>query len=397
MWYRNLYFFAGEEGFLPGSLCVEQGVIVKVQREESSSNTCKSDHKYDDEITDLQGAFVIPGLVDIHTHGAAGEDFSDGSPEGLVRMAEYLAQHGITGFLPTSMTLPYEQLEKAFRTAVKVCKEEKDGQEGRNGQARILGIHMEGPYLSREKCGAQNTAWLKLPDIREFRKLQEAAEGMIRIVDVAPELTGAAEFAAEVPGTCRVSAAHTAARYEQARAFYEAGARHLTHLYNGMSTIHHRDPGVIGAASERPDVMAELISDGYHSHPSAVRLAFRLFPDRICLISDALRCCGMPEGPYETGGQTAWLKDGVARLESGTIAGAASNLYQDLQNAIAFGIPKNQAIQAATINPARAIGWDDRIGSIEEGKYADFLICDEDLTMRQVVCRGHMVSHIDKN
>ena len=247
---------------------------------------------------------------------------------------------------------------------------------------------MEGPYLSNEKCGAQNTAWLRSPDIREFRKLQEAAEGMIKIADVAPELFGAAEFAKEVSQTCRVSAAHTDAAYAQAKAFYEAGARHLTHLYNGMSQIHHRHPGVIGAASERPDVMAELISDGYHSHPSAVRMAFRLFPERICLISDALRCCGMPDGPYEMGGQTAWLKDGVARLSSGTIAGAASNLYQDMRNAIAFGIPKVQAIQAATIGPARAIGRDDRIGSIEEGKYADFVICSEDLTLQRVVLRG---------
>ena len=338
-----------------------------------------------EEWIDLQGSYVIPGLIDIHVHGAAGEDFSDGSEKGLARMAEHLARNGITGFLPASMTLPYEKLEQAFRTAVQVHKADAEG------QARILGIHMEGPYLSKEKCGAQNASWLRLPDIREFQRLQEAAQGLIRIVDAASELAGAEAFAAEVSKSCRVSAAHTAAEYEQAKAFFEAGARHLTHLYNGMSPIHHRHPGVIGAASERSDVMAELISDGHHSHPSAVRMAFRLFPDRVCLISDALRCCGMPEGPFEIGGQTAWLKDGVARLASGTIAGAASNLYQDLRNAIAFGIPKIQAIRAATINPARAIGWDDRIGSIEEGKYADFVICDENLKLKQVVLRGKYI------
>ena len=155
-----------------------------------------------------------------------------------------------------------------------------------------------------------------------------------------------------------------------------------------MTPVHHRDPGVIGAASERGKVTAELICDGLHVHPAAVKMAFKLFPGRICLITDALRCMGMPEGYYELGGQNVRLDGGAARLEDGTLAGAASSLFQDMKNAIQYGVPAGEAINAATINPARAAGWDDRIGSIEEGKYADFLICDENLNLKQVVA-GH--------
>ena len=431
MWYRNLKYFAGEEGFIPASISVENGIITKICREDNAGD--------EQEYIDLHGNLVIPGLVDIHIHGIGGDDFSDGNEEGLTRMAKQLLRNGITGFLPTSMTLPYERLAKAFRTAARVSKMQQDD------AARILGINMEGPFLSEKKCGAQNTEFLQLPDRQMFMILNDQAEGMIRIVDVAPELEGAVEFAAEVssgcwlsatetapapvesaaeaaapdfaepaaktapacresaaeaaapdfvePATktapaCRVSAAHTAANYDQAARFFDAGARHLTHLFNAMTSIHHRDPGVIGAASERPDVTAELISDGIHVHPGAVRMAFRMFPGRICLISDALRCCGMPEGEYELGGQTVTNKDGVARLADGTIAGAASTLYQNLRNAISFGIPATEAIMASTINPARAIGWDDRIGSIEEGKYADFLICGKDLALLAVVLGG---------
>jgi len=379
MWYYDLKYFAGEEGFLSGALRVENGTIVKVLRGNENEIPVSED---EDHSVSLNGAYVIPGLIDIHVHGAAGADFSDGDRDGLEKMAGYLAKNGITGFLPTSMTLPHEQLKKAFDTAVQLRREDPDD------KARILGIHMEGPYLSEEKCGAQNPAWLKAPDRKEFLEFQTQTGGMIRIADIAPELPGAKEFAAEASLSCRVSAAHTNADYEQAKAFFGAGALHLTHLFNAMTPVRHREPGVIGAASESELVTAELISDGLHVHPSAVRMAFRLFPDRICLISDAVRCCGMPEGLYELGGQDIELKGGVARLLDGTIAGAASNLYQNLRNAISFGISPVQAIQAATIRPARVIGWDDRLGSIEEGKYADLVICREDLTLLQVILRG---------
>ena len=331
---------------------------------------------------DLLGASVIPGLVDIHTHGAAGADFSDGDAQGLRRMAAYLAGCGVTSVAPASMTLPYASLSAAFRTAA-VLRNERPA-----GCARVMGIHMEGPYFSEKKKGAQNGAYLRLPDLEGFCKLREDCGGLVRIVDIAPELPGALAFTAGAKELCTVSAAHTDADYDAAKALFAAGARHLTHLFNAMPPIHHRSPGVIGAASERDDVIAELICDGLHVHPAAVRMAFKLFPGRICLVSDSLRCCGMPDGAYDLGGQRVYLSGGVARLADGTLAGAASDLYADMLNAVAFGIDPDETIRAATIRPAREIGRDAEIGSIEAGKLADFVVCCADLTRRAVYIGG---------
>jgi len=300
-------------------------------------------------------------------------------------MAAHLAKCGVTSFAPTSMTLPYGRLADAFQTAVRL----RDSRPA--DCSRVMGIHMEGPFFSEKKKGAQNGAYLKLPDFEAFRSLYEGCGGLVRIVDVAPELPGAAEFTEKAKALCTVSVAHTDADYEEARAVFEAGASHLTHLYNAMPPIHHRKPGVIGAASERENVRAELICDGLHVHPSSVRVAFRLFPERICLISDSLRCCGMPDGEYELGGQRVFLSGGVARLATGTIAGAASDLYTDMRNAVSFGIPKEEAIEAATLRPAREIGRADEIGSIEVGKYADFVVCGEDLAPSAVYIGGQKI------
>lgn len=373
MRYYNALLFLGEKGFVPGGFDVEDGRFAAVFTDAREGEV------------DLCGACVIPGLVDIHTHGAAGADFSDGDAGGLRRMAAHLAGCGVTSFAPTSMTLPYETLAKAFATAAERAAKPEEG------CARVMGVHMEGPYFSEKKKGAQNGAYLKKPDFEGFRALYEGCGGLVRIVDLAPELEGAAAFAEKAKALCTVSVAHTDADYEEARAVFEAGASHLTHLYNAMPGVHHRKPGPIGAASERADVAAELICDGLHVHPSAVRMAFRLFPGRICLISDSLRCCGMPDGKYELGGQQVFLSGGVARLADGTIAGAASDLYADMRNAVAFGIAREEAILAATLRPARELGRESEIGSIERGKYADFVVCGEDLSVRAVYIGGKKV------
>ena len=335
------------------------------------------------DAVDLQGATVIPGLVDIHIHGAMGADFSDGDLEGLQTMARYLAKSGITSFAPASMTLPYETLKNAYSAARQLADHPAVG------CARIMGIHMEGPYFSHKKKGAQNGDYLKNPDIAGFRQLYDGCKGLIRIVDVAPELPDAEAFIREAAKLCTVSVAHTDSGYEDAKAAFAAGATHLTHLFNAMPGIHPRNPGVIPAAAENDTVRAELICDGLHVHPASVRLAFRLFgPERMVLISDALRCCGMEDGQYELGGQTVTLRDGIAKLPDGTIAGAATNLFQGMRNAMAFGIPEGDAVRVATWNPACAIGAQDRIGSIEEGKQADFLVCAPDYSSVQVYMAG---------
>ena len=369
MRYENGWIFA-DGRFVRGGFSVENGRFAHVLEDIPGP------------AEDLDGALVIPGLVDIHVHGCAGADFSDGDYAGLVRMARYLARRGVTSFAPASMTLPYDALDKAFHAAARLRRE------GLADGARLMGIQMEGPFLSQEKRGSQNPAYLRLPDWDRFLRLYDAAEGLLRIVDVAPELPGAVEFTRRASEKCRVSVAHTAAGYDQAAAVFDAGATHLTHLFNAMSGIHHRHPGPIGAASERENVTAELICDGIHVHPSAVRMAFRLFPGRICLISDALRCCGMADGSYSLGGQEILLSGGVARLTGGAIAGSAADLYQCMRRAVSFGIPREQAVWAATALPARVIGRESETGAIADGRAADFVICGGELEPEAVYLGG---------
>ena len=375
MFYQNARIFCSDNQFHLGAFEVVDGKFGKVLPE-----------KVPEEAIDLQGMTVIPGLVDVHIHGAVGADLSDGKYEALVSMARHLASRGVTAFVPASMTLPYETLEKAFAAARRLADHPVPG------CARLLGVHMEGPYFSEKKKGAQNGAYLKDPDITGFQKLYEGCGGLIRIVDVAPERPGSEAFIKTASRLCTVGVAHTDAGYEDGKMAFGAGARHLTHLYNAMPGIHHRNPGVIGAASENPAVRAELICDGFHVHPSAVRLAFAMFgPARMVLVSDGLRCLGLPDGKYELGGQDVFLEGGVAKLADGTLAGSSTDLFECMRRAIFFGIPEADAVRAATANAAMTAGVFDRAGSITTGKLADFIVCRSDYTGRRVFLGGEEI------
>lgn len=339
----------------------------------------------DAEVYDAQGCYVIPGLTDLHFHGAMGADFSDGDPDGLQKMAEFELSQGVTQICPAGMTLLEDQLIKICTVAA------QHNREGRPGAA-LVGINLEGPFLSYEKRGAQNGDWLQPPNLPLLHKLCEVSDGLVKLVSIAPELEGAMEFIREASKTVAVSLAHSTADYDTAAAAYEAGARQATHLYNAMPAFTHRAPGIIGAAAERDDVYCELISDGVHIHPAVVRCTFRMVGrDRMVLISDTMRACGMPDGQYTLGGQDVIVKGPLATLKDGTIAGSATCLMDCMRRAVSFGIPLVDAVTAAAVNPTKALKIDGDYGTLDQGKMANIVVLDENLALKQVFFRGKAI------
>ena len=328
---------------------------------------------------DAAGGYVIPGLVDIHTHGAMGEDFSDGKPAGLQPLADYYAAHGVTSYLATTMTLKEEVLTPAMHAV-------RDFKPG--GGAKCAGVHLEGPFLSFAKRGAQAAENLHKPDAALFHRLNEASGGQVRLVTVACEEEGAIPFIREVSQVCTVSLGHTSADYDTAMAGFQAGASHATHLYNGMPSLLHRAPGVIGAAFDA-GASVELICDGLHIHPAVIRATYQMFGDKLNLISDSLRCAGMPDGDYELGGQPIVVKDHKATLLDGTLAGSSISLLDAVRNVVRFGLPLAEAVYAASAAPAQAVGLD--AGVIAHGKAADLVVLDRDLNLKAVFVDGQRV------
>ena len=330
---------------------------------------------------DAQGCYVIPGLVDIHTHGAMGEDFSDGKPEGMQPMADYYAAHGVTSFVATTMTLT----EEVLTPAMNVIRDWK-----RTGGAKCAGIHLEGPFLGYAKRGAQAAENLHKPDPEVFDRLNAASGGKVKLVTVACEEEGGMEFVSNVSKKCTVSLGHTSANYEQAMEAYSRGASHATHLYNGMDGLHHRKPGIIAAALDS-DASVELICDGLHIHPAAIRVAHKLYGDKLVLVSDSLRCAGMPDGDYELGGQPITLAGGVARLSgTDTLAGSSISMLDAMRNVVKFGLPLTDAVYAASTAPADAVRMGN-IGRIQVGAAADLVVLDKDLNLVAVYVDGEKV------
>ena len=364
-----------EQGFVSRDVCTDGALI---------SNTSG-----DDTVLNAVGCRVIPGLVDVHFHGCVGEDFSDATPDGLQKIADFELSQGVTYICPAGMTLPEDQLTS-------ICKTTAAHRKNHSGGAEVVGAHLEGPFLCMAKKGAQNGDYLHDPDAAMLKRLQQAAEGCVKLVTLAPEQPGSIEFikAASELGI-HVSVGHTVASYDTAKAAFEAGADHATHLYNAMPPLAHRDPGVIGAAWEVPHVKAELICDGIHIHPAVVRLTFGLFgKERMIIISDSLRATGMPDGEYPFGGQMIEVHGNRATIlgHPETLAGSVTSLMGCLRQAVSFGIPLADAVRACTYNPAQSIGIDHRAGTLDVGKEASIVLLDEkDLSIKAIIFKGKPV------
>lgn len=340
------------------------------------------------EIIDADGAYVIPGLVDIHLHGAAGCDFCDGTEDAFRTIADFELNCGVTSIVPATMTLPRERLVPIMEAIARYA-EKNDA---------IKGITMEGPFISAKKRGAQNERFIQEPNIEFFNGLQKAARGLICQVTAAPEVTGAIDFIKKVSNECVVSVAHTNATYAEAMEAFAAGANHVTHLFNAMPPFGHRETGVIGAAFDDKKVFVELICDGEHVHRTMIRAAFQLFgANRICMISDSMSAAGMPEGEYFLGGQSVIRKETRAVLSDGTLAGAVSTLYDNFKKAVLeMRIPLEDAVTACTITPARSLGLERECGVLAIGHRADMVLLDRDLNIKRVIRNGRLLNGLSR-
>lgn len=315
---------------------------------------------------DVKGKRVIPGLIDIHTHGCIGIDTMDADFE---KMCEFYAKHGITSFLPTTMTMPFEALMKVTN-----AKTDFPG-------AVILGFHFEGPYISEKYKGAQNSDNIKVPSLSEFSMFEN-----VKMITVAPEIENGLDFIKNISDKTVVSLGHTDCNFDTAIKAIENGAVCLTHMYNAMPPFHHRNPGPIGAAFLK-NIYSQIICDSFHVSKPAFLSAYKMFgADRLILISDSIRCAGLPDGVYESGGLEVYLKNGSARLKDGTIAGSCADLMQCVKTAISFGVPIDDAIKMASETPANLLKVNK--GKIAVGYDADILVVDDELNIEKVIING---------
>ena len=371
---RNAKVYTPQHTFSVQDLVIRNGRIVPHAMAEPG-----------EQVIDADGLYALPGLVDIHFHGAVGHDFCDADPEGLQAIADFEASKGVLAICPATMTFSEEILNGIMDVAA-AHKNERG--------ADLVGINMEGPYISPKKVGAQNPKYVMAADAGMFHRLNERSDGLIKLVDVAPEEPGNMDFIKECSKEVCISIAHTCTDYDTAKAAFAAGANHMTHLYNAMPGINHRDPGPIIAALE-DGAMVELITDGVHIHPAVVRFTFNTFgDDHVVLIADSMMACGLPDGAYSLGGQAVTVRGPRATLTEhpDTIAGSATCLYDCMRHAVLqMGVPLESAVRAASENPARCIGIEADYGSLAEGRIGNVILADADLNIRTVIRHGEVL------
>lgn len=337
----------------------------------------------DEEGRDMSGLTALPGFIDIHIHGGNGGDFSDASKDAVDKISSYLAKHGVTSFCGTSMTLDNKSL-----TDIVKCGKDYAGNEA---GSKLVGINLEGPFISYNKRGAQNGAFVRAGTVEEFNQLFEDSGKLVKLITIAPEAFDSEEFIKEASRKCAVAIGHTSANSDEAQKAINLGISHATHLYNAMTGMTHREAGVVGTVLDNGKVMCELVCDGGHVCPAVVRNTFRILGDnRVCVISDSMRGAGLGAGEFDLGGQITYVYENgkYAVLEDGTIAASITNVFDEFKNLLSFGIDFKTALKSCTINPAKAIGLDNEIGSLAPNKCADIIFVDENLELKEVYING---------
>ncbi|ABY95654.1 MULTISPECIES: N-acetylglucosamine-6-phosphate deacetylase [Thermoanaerobacter] len=376
---KNLLLKHGEiytqnEIIYNGDLLISNGKISSIGKNLSTN---------DAEVIDLKGKKIVPGFIDIHIHGGVGHDTMDATYEALNAISIHLAKHGVTSFCPTTMTMDIPYILNALKNINETMKKKTAG-------AQILGAYVEGPFISKEHKGAQDEKYIIPPDKNLFDEFLEIAGGNIKVIALAPEKDPDGSFVEHVTKKgVKVSLGHTNATYEEMKNGVEHGATIAVHTYNGMKGLHHREPGALGEVFLDDRIYSEVIVDFIHTHPASVKLLIKIKgTDKVILISDAMSACGLGDGEYKLGGQKVFVKNGEARLESGSLAGSTLTLDKAVKNITSLGVPLFEACKMASLNPAKAIGVDDRKGSIEVEKDADIVVLNNDLTVYMTIIEG---------
>ena len=380
---KNVKVYQEDQTFKEGEICIRDGAFVG-----------NADAQEGEEILDGEGCYAIPGMIDLHFHGCMGYDFCDGTKEAIREIARYEASIGVTAIAPATMTLPVPELEHILSVAAAYRKKTEAEKAAAYNEADLVGVNMEGPFISKAKKGAQDERNIIPCDAEIFRRFQRAADGLVSFIGIAPEEPGAITFVHEVKDEVNVSLAHTNSDYAHAMAAFEAGANHAVHLYNAMPPFSHRAPGVVGAVSDSEQVMAELICDGVHVDPAVVRATFKMLgADRMILISDSMRAAGMPDGQYTLGGLDVKVRGNHATLVSdGALAGSVTTLPDCMRITVKqMGIPLETAVACATANPARSLGIYEQYGSITPGKHGNVVLLDEELRLKGVMKDGKKI------
>jgi len=377
--------YAIENGEVYSPFKMPKGTVVIVnQNKVTFVGSRKAKYPQDTETVDASARIVVPGFIDMHIHGCAGFDVTEGKSGFLEEMSKFLAKHGVTSFLPTVMTATKKKIVKAIENV-------KEGQ--RKKGPNILGVYLEGPYISIDRAGAQNPRYIRDPDLSEVKEILDAAGKIVKVVALAPERLNAIQIIRELRRRGIVaSAAHTNASYQEMLVGIEAGLSHVTHVFNAMSGFDRQEIGAVGAALLQDELTTELIADGVHVHPSAIKMLVKMKGyDKVILVSDAISATGLPDGKYELGGLEIFVKDGVSTLRSGVLAGSTLTLDRAVKNMVeCANVPVSDAIKMATLNPARVLGVKTK-GEIKAGADADITILDRNFKVQSVMIHGELL------